>query len=162
MSIHFTKSNHFKSCELEFPRSTSCSTVFNRLFVDGLSFNDFEANLKRTSKSTIALQIPAFQHCTQYNIKEDIWGPKEILLLAKQGNDFDACLVYGIRDAGEFSRVESFLKNDDRCRLIHDKPGNRVYDFNIHHWHHPDNRKIQIGIVRDSEQSSKVNLLLNF
>jgi hypothetical protein len=161
MSSNFDKTNHFTDCGIEFPSVTFCGKVFNDIFKHGLSFNQFEDKYKRIAKSKLVL-ASSFQSSIQYNLQEDIWGPKEGVLIMKKNPGYDACVVYAIRNPGEFGAVDRFLKESNRFNLVQDKPGNRLYSVKIQNDSYLSKREIVLNLLRDTEQSAKVTLMINF
>lgn len=160
MNLAYTKSNCFTDCKLEFPSHLTSAPIFNRLLKDGISFNQFEIWCKNSFNSTIKLNNPSFKDTIQYNIKTDIWGPKEIVMIAKEGQDYHALITYGIRDGSEFTRFDNYLKSNKDYHLISDNPDNRTFRAILNR--SECDRELLVYIVKETEQSTKISLLLNF
>jgi hypothetical protein len=161
MNPHFTTTNHFTDIGLEFPSVTFCGAVFNDILQKGLSLNQFEEKYKRLAKSKIDIQT-TWKTSVQYNLQTDIWGPKEILLIFKEGQDYDAGIAYGIRNDREFATVDKFLKGDSSVELVQEKVGNRMFNVKIPAYAYLRTREMLIYLVRETEQTAKVTMLLNF
>jgi hypothetical protein len=74
MSAKLNLSNHFLNPEIKIPQQASCSQIFNKIFQEGYSFNQFESYLKSKAISESKMHHPQFKDTIQYNLRKDIWG----------------------------------------------------------------------------------------
>jgi hypothetical protein len=162
MSTNLDLIKHFTDCKILFPINASCAKVLNELFVLGLSINQFEDKCRTSTKSNIRLNTPGYQSSIQYNIATDIWGPKEFIIVNKGGTDYEAVLVYGIREPSEFWTVDNYVSKLPDCDLMLDKPGNKMYRFWPPYTTWERTREIIIAPQRNTEKSTMVTVLLNF
>ncbi|MDN5285694.1 MAG: hypothetical protein JWR38_1968 [Mucilaginibacter sp.] len=161
VSDNFERSNHFTDCGIEFPTTTFCGIVFNDIFKHGLSFNKFENKYKQLAKSH-ASHSTIWKSCVQYNLQVDVWGPKEAVVIFRGGKEKDASVVYAIRNPREFGVVDDYLKSSKNVELLESKPGTRIYNVKIQMTPSLRNRQVVIYLLRETEQSAKITLMLNF
>jgi hypothetical protein len=162
MSSKLDKPNHFLNPEIRIPSQASCAPIFNKIFQEGNSFNDFESYIKSKAVSEAQMSHPQFTSAIQYNLKQDIWGIKEGVMILKGGNsDMDVVITYVIRDANEWTHLVNFFEDKFNAVEIENKPGHRVYQYRIY-LKSNDTREILFHVLRDSPQSSRMSLMLKF
>lgn len=162
MSSNLDLPNHFTDCKILFPLNTNCGKVLNDLFVLGLSINRFEDKYKSFTKSNFTLNTPSYQSSFQYNITTDIWGPKEFVIVNRGGQDYEVCLVYGIRESSEFWVVNTYLSKLTNADIVIDKPGDKMYRVWPPYTNWERTREVIISLQRHTEKSTMITVLLNF
>ncbi|RZK26665.1 MAG: hypothetical protein EOO43_02140 [Flavobacterium sp.] len=114
----------------------------------GLSTVQLEDWCIKQRFSTIPIQMPGFKYSIQYVLKKDVWGPKEYLIIAKDGEDYNAVLGYGIRDGAEFDRANTYLKSNKDFDLLQDKPGLRIYRGILNRRYYDDSRELLATLIK--------------
>lgn len=162
MSPKLSLPNQFSIPEINFPSNAGCSSFFNMIFQQGYSLTAFESYVKSKSISEDHVHSPEFLNGIQYNLKKDLWGIKEGILILKGDNpDVDVHITYAIRDANEWTYVVNYFEGLYNPRLIEEKPGHRVYQYGFP-LSESNSKRLIIIAIRDTEQSSKIALALKF
>lgn len=153
---------HFLFPGFKFPDHLSCAYIFNKVFVDGNSYNDIHYFATNKTSSILQLNTHGDKPLIQYNLKKDIWGSKEILVLSKDGTlDNIVAICYGCRKKLEWDYAVNFLEGHNSVILHEERPGNRTYQFKFPK-DSEDTRIVVINVLREHEQSVKVTLSLNY
>lgn len=158
MSIVLSQKNTFLFPELKFPSHLFCSYVFNRIFQNGDSFNDIEDYAKNHSSSTQANQDPSTSSLIQYNLKSDIWGSKEVILLGKYKiPELDFSIAHGYRDNSQFDKILQFLYSHQNISVYSEQEGNYIFLFQ-NSATNLKNKIVMINVQKETTQSIKIGI----
>lgn len=153
-----TEKDAFLFPEFKFPNNLMCSYIFNRIFQDGDSFKDIENYLLHHAVSTQKHSDPNSTSLIQYNLKSDIWGPKEVVLLGilpMQGIDFS--IVFGCRDNSQFDQILFFLNGHKNISVYSEEKNNFIFLYqNVKT--SMLNMLVMIHVVKERTQSIKIGI----